>query len=130
MSRSTLIHLNPVELNYYPFIINLDKYNRNCIAVDDLSPKICVPSKKKDVNVKLFNIITKINEAKTLIKHISCGWKCKFNSTTCNSDPKLNNEICQCKCRNYRTCTKDHSWNSNTCICGNSKYWKVLLILQ
>ena len=31
-----------------------------------------VLSKTKDINVKAFNIITRINEPKTLIKHISC----------------------------------------------------------
>ena len=28
---------------------------------------------RKDVNVKVFNIITRINEVKTLVRHISCG---------------------------------------------------------
>ena len=68
--------------------------------------KICVRNKTKDVNVKVFNMITNRNEAKTLVKLISCNCKCEFNSTTCNSDQKWNNETCQCECRNYRTCKK------------------------
>ena len=39
----SLIHLNPIELRYDAFIINLDKCNGNCNVVDDLSKKICVP---------------------------------------------------------------------------------------
>ena len=31
--------------------------------------------KQKDVNVKVFNMITRINEANTIIKHISCDCK-------------------------------------------------------
>ena len=58
--------------------------------------------KKKDLNVKVFNMITRITESKTLMKHISCDFKCKFNSTTCNSNQK-NNETCQCECKNHRT---------------------------
>ena len=42
--RSTLIDLNPFKLNYYPFIISLNKYNGSFNAVDDLSATICVPS--------------------------------------------------------------------------------------
>ena len=76
--RPTIIDLNPVELNYYPFMINLDKLDGSCSAVDYLSTKICVPSKTKDVNGKVFNIITRVNEAKTLVKHISCDCKRKF----------------------------------------------------
>ena len=93
-----LIDLNPAELNYYPFMIGLDKCNGSCYAVDDLSTKICVPSEIKDVNVKLLNMTTRINEAKTLLKHISCDCKCKFDSTGCNSNQKWNNDKCQWKC--------------------------------
>ena len=37
------------------------------------------------------------NEAKTMAKHISCDFKCKFNGTTCNSNQKWNNETCRCE---------------------------------
>ena len=84
MIRPTLIDLNPVELNYYPFMNILDKCSGSCNAVDDLSKKICVPSGTKDVNVKIFDMITRIYEAKTLVKRINCDCKCKFNSKTCN----------------------------------------------
>ena len=55
MIRPTVIDLNPFELNNYPFMISLDKCSANCNAAYDLSTKICVPSKTKDINVKLFN---------------------------------------------------------------------------
>ena len=42
----------------------------------------------KDVNVTVFNMITKINEAKTFVKHNSCDCKCKFDSRACNSNQK------------------------------------------
>ena len=54
MIRPTLIDLNPVEFNYYQFMISLDKCNESCNAVDDLSTKISVPSETKDINVEVF----------------------------------------------------------------------------
>ena len=57
-----LFDLNPVELNYYPFLFSLDKCNGSCNAVDELSTKKCVPSKTKDINVKVFNVSRNINE--------------------------------------------------------------------
>ena len=42
-------------------MISLDKCNGSCNAVNDLSTKIRVPSKTKDVNMKVFNMITRIN---------------------------------------------------------------------
>ena len=77
MFRATLIDLNPVKLNYYPLMISLDKYNENRNSVDDLSIKI-----GKDVNVKVFNTITRKNEAKTLVKNFSCDCKCKVDNNT------------------------------------------------
>ena len=53
-----------------------------------------VPSKIKDINVKVFNLISKKNEVKTLVKHISRDCKCKFNSITCNSNQKWKNDKC------------------------------------
>ena len=107
-----------VELNYHLFIISLDKCNRSCNAVDSLSIKICVVSKTKD------NVITRINEAKTLVKHISCDCKCKFNSTTFNSNQNWNNDACQWECKKYRKCTNYYTWNPSTCVCENDKYLK------
>ena len=61
----TLIDSNLIKLNYYHFMVILDKCNGSCNAVDNLCTKICVPSETKDINVKVFNIITKINKVKT-----------------------------------------------------------------
>ena len=55
-----------------------------------ISMKICVPSETKEVNIKLYNMITRVNEAKTMVKHITCNSKTKFDSTTCNSNHKWN----------------------------------------
>ena len=47
---------------------------------------MCIPSKRKDVKVKALNTITRMNETKAFVKHVSCGCKCKFDSATCNSN--------------------------------------------
>ena len=78
MIRPFLVDVSPVELNYYPFMVSLGKCSGSSNSVDEFCTKICVPSKTKDVNVKLFNLTTRTNEAKTLIKTISCDCKCKF----------------------------------------------------
>ena len=111
MIRPTFVDLSLVELNYYPFVISLDKYVGSCNSVDGLSTKICVPSKTKDVNVKLFNMLTNRNETRAILKHFSCDFKCKFNSSTCNSNQKWNNETCQGECKSYRNYEKDYYKN-------------------
>ena len=58
-----------MRLNYYPFMISLNKCTRSCNV---LSPKICVPTETKDINVKAFNMITNKDEARAMTEHISC----------------------------------------------------------
>ena len=66
MVRPTLIDLSHVEIKYYPFSISLEWCNRRCNSVNDLPLRICLPSKTKGVNVKVFSMITNRNESKTL----------------------------------------------------------------
>ena len=42
-------------------------------------------------------MITGIDESKTLTKHISCKYKCKFDGRKCNSNQKWNNDKCPCE---------------------------------
>ena len=59
MTRPALIDLNLDEYNqgshYYLFIVNLDRYNRSCNTLDDQSGRLCVPKKKEDVNLNVFD---------------------------------------------------------------------------
>ena len=122
MMRPTLFDLNHFLLKQYPSMINLDKCTGSCNV---LSPKICVPKVTKDVNLKVLNMITNKNEAKTMAKHFSCNCKCKFNSTTCNSNQKWNAKTCQCDRKNYKS-KKGYSCNPSTCIWENKKYLKSI----
>ena len=107
MIRPTLINLNPVQLKYYIFIVSQDKWSRSCNSGNDLSTKICVPSKTKDINIKSCITMKIIHKAKTLVKHILCESKCKYCSTTCNSNQKWNKKTCECK--HYCKSKKDFS---------------------
>ena len=51
MTRPNLIDLSPIEIDYYLLKNRHDKCNGSCNDVDKLSTKICVLSKRKDVNV-------------------------------------------------------------------------------
>ena len=87
---------------------SLDKYNESCNTIDDLYTKICVPFKRKDVNVKVFNMI-RIIEVKTLIEQISCDWKWKFDTITWNPNEKWNNDKCQYESKKCRGSKIDFS---------------------
>ena len=62
-------------------MISFNKYIESCNV---LYPKICVPKETKHIYVQAFNMIINKDEAKSMVEHISCDGKCKFNSRTCN----------------------------------------------
>ena len=94
----TLINLHPneysQEFHCYPFVVKLDRFVESCNTLNDLSNKVCVPNKIEDLNLSVFNMITGINESKTLTKPLSCTSKCKFDGRKCNSDQCWNNNKC------------------------------------
>ena len=129
--QPTFINLHPneysQEFHYYPFTVKLDKCVGSCNTFSDLSNKVCVPNKTKYLNLNVFNMITGIYESKTLTKHISCDWKCRFNGRNCNSDQWWNNAKCWCECKIRHVCGKDYVWNSATCNCENGKYLAIIM---
>ena len=104
MIQSTLINLHPNEysreFHCFPFAVNLDRCIGSCNTLNGLSNKVCIPNKTEDLNLSVSNVITVINELKTLTKHISCDWKCKFDGTKCKSNQWWNNDKCRCECKN------------------------------
>ena len=96
MTQPTFIDLHPNKysqaFHYYPCSVHLDRYVGSCNTLNDLSNKVCVPNKTEDLNLSIFNMITGINESKTLRKHISCKCICRFNERKCNSDQWWNNK--------------------------------------
>ena len=98
--QPTLINLDPneysQELHYYPFAVKLDKCVGSCNTLNDLSNKVCVPTKTEDLNLSVLNMTTGINESKTLTKHVSCEYKCKFdgkNVTQINGGITMNVDV-------------------------------------
>ena len=65
MNQPTLINLHPNEYSqerhYYPFAVKLDRCVGSCNTLNDLSNKLCDPSKTEDLNLSVFNMITEIN---------------------------------------------------------------------
>ena len=90
MTQPILINLPPNEYTqefyYYLSAVKLDRCVGSCNTLNDLSNKVYVPNKTEDLNLSVFNMITRINELKTLTKRISCACKCIFDGTKCNSD--------------------------------------------
>ena len=68
--QPNLINLHPNEcsqdFHYYSFTVKLDRCVGSCNTINYLSNIVCFPNKTEDVNLSVFNMMTGINESKTL----------------------------------------------------------------
>ena len=73
MTQLTVINLHPNEYSqerhFNPFAIKEDRCVWSCNTFNDLSSKVSFPNKTGSLNLSVFNMITGINESKTLTKH-------------------------------------------------------------
>ena len=108
-TQRTLINLKPNEftqtLTYSSFAVKLSRRSGGCDTVNCLSNKVRFPNKTEDLNLSVFNMITRINEWEILPKHVLCKCECTFDIKKYNSNQNWNNDKCWCKCKNKKkTC--------------------------
>ena len=105
MTQPALINLHAneysQEFHYYPFLVKLNRCAGSCNTFSDLSNKVSHPNKTEDSNLSILNIITGIDESRTLTNHASCQRKCKFDGRKYNLNYWQNNDKCQCKCKKH-----------------------------
>ena len=69
---------------FYPFSIKTSKYSAICTNINDPYAKLCVPD-VKILNIKVFNLMSRINETIHLKWHEMCKCKCRLDSSVCNN---------------------------------------------
>ena len=87
MPRPKILDVNEGigEALFYPYNVFANKCSGSCNTLDDPMSKICVPKIIKNVNIKLYNFLTRLNETRNVLWHESCKCVCKLNSSVCNS---------------------------------------------
>ena len=66
-ARSELINVNTDEPVFYPFRIRVNKCSGSCNNVNNPYAKLCVQDVIKNINVKVFNLMSRINETRHII---------------------------------------------------------------
>ena len=82
--RPEIINLNSSEPVFYPFSIKTSKCSGSCNNINDPYAKICVPDVVKDLNVKVFNLMSRTNETRHTKWHETCKCKCRLDASVCN----------------------------------------------
>ena len=88
MPRPKLLNVNEAigEALFYPYNVLVNKCSGSCDTLDNPMSKICVPKIIKNVNMKVYNFLIRVNETRNVLWHESCKCVCRLNSSVCNSN--------------------------------------------
>ena len=114
---------------FYPCSIKTGKCSGNCnnINCNNIKypyAKICVPDVAKNLNVKVFNLISRTNETKNIKWHETYKCECRLGAIVCKDKQRWNKNKCRCECKELidkGVCDKDFIWNPSNCECKCNK---------
>ena len=86
--RPKIININSNNPTFYPFSIKVNKCNGNCNNINDPYARVCVPDIVKNLNVKVFNLMSRTNERRQIKWHKKCKCICTLNGIICNNKQK------------------------------------------
>ena len=94
MAGPKIIQTNSNEPVFYPLSIKVNKCGRDCNTINDPMAKLCVPEIVKDMNIKVFNMLSRINETRKIVWHETCKCICRLTSAICNDKQEWNENKC------------------------------------
>ena len=122
--RPKTVDINSNNPMFYPFSIKVKKCCGNCNNINDPYAKICVPHTVKDLNVRVFNLMSRTNETRHMKWHETCKCICRLDKIICNSKQRWNEDKCGCECKELidkGVCDKEYVWNPSNCECECDK---------
>ena len=99
-ARPEIINVNSNNPVFYTFSVKTIKCSGNCNNISDPYAKICVPDVVKDLNIKVFNLMSRTNETKNKKWPEICKCECRLDAIVCNNKQRWNKNKCRCECKN------------------------------
>ena len=69
---------------FFTFCIKASKCSGSCNNINNPCAQLCIPDVAKNLNVKVLNLVSGINETRRMEWHETCKCKCRFNNV-CNN---------------------------------------------
>ena len=60
--------------------------------INDPYAKLCVSDVVKNINVKVFNLMSRTNETRHIKWHETCNCICRLDTIVCNNKQRCNND--------------------------------------
>ena len=89
-ARPEIINVSTNNPVFYLFSVKTSKCSGNCNNINDTYAKTCVPDVVKDLNVKVFNLMSRTNETKNMKWHETYKCECRLDAILCNDKQSWN----------------------------------------
>ena len=83
--RPEIININSNEPVFYPFSIKRSKCSSSCDNINDPYVKLCVSDVIKNINIKVFNLMSRATETRQVKWRETCKCKCRLDASVYNS---------------------------------------------
>ena len=98
-ARPKFVNINSNNPIFYPFIIKINRCRGICNDINNPYAKICVPDTVKNLNNKVFNLITLTNETSHIKWEETGKCICRLNGIICNNKQRWSKDKFRCKCK-------------------------------
>ena len=81
---------------------------------------MCVSDVVENLNVKVFNLMSRTNEIRHIEWYKTYKCECTFGANICNNKQRWNKDKCKCECKELidkGVCDKGFIWNPSNCEC-------------
>ena len=127
-TRPQVVNVNGDEPVFFPFSIETSKCSGSCNNINYPYAKICVPDVVKNLNVKVFNLMSRANETRHKEWDETCKCECKCGANICNNKQRWNKDKCRCEYKELidkGVCDKGFIWSPSNCECECDKACNV-----
>ena len=83
--RPEIVNINSNDPIFYPFSIKVNKCGDNCNSINDPYARTYVSDTVKNLNVKVFNLMSLTNKTRHIKWHETCKCICRLDKIVCNS---------------------------------------------
>ena len=90
--RTEIVNINSDEPTFYPYSVKINKCSSSCNNINDPYAKMCIPDVIKNINLKVFNLMSRTNKAKYIQLHETCKCKCRLDVSVCNNKQRWNED--------------------------------------
>ena len=83
--RIEVVNVNSNKPLFYSLSIKTSKCSCSCNNINDPYSKMSVPDVVKNLNIKVFNLISRTNETRNIKWHETCKYRYTLDASVCNN---------------------------------------------